>query len=405
MEHDNLPNVQLNPLVDEINLLSDQLTALSADQLTGDARKKLERWRINCHKMIDDAFDQKCRELDQRANEKVEQQRDEISKIQLTIAELIQKQDTTMKDIDSLTTSIHTIGQAINNMKYTCFGVTIRPLAIDENFIFIEELFMPELELSTLPHPYRTINHIDGSSSIIASSDRFFLIHQEPNLCLTDRELTVIKRNQWSHGNIYDMCWSSKLSKFFVITETDVFVVDDKTLSIEPVKIDQKERWFSSTCSDTALFLTTLNNGSSIFEFALFPSVRFEKEWKSSLTCAQSQLITSITYKNEMLAMTILELIEEEKLIELRSSTTLERIWSLRLDIEYSQHLFRCCSLNRDDWLVWDFNTFRLLHITKDGNLQATSTYNECPCCVTLFHGNELVISTSKSINFHKIKS
>jgi hypothetical protein len=405
IEHDNLPNVQLNAFVDEINLLNDRLAAFNVDQMVGDSRRQLERWRINCHKIIDDIFEEKCHEIDQRANEKIEKQRDGISKMRSLVAELLRKQETTMKDIDLLKVNIHTVIEKLNNMEQTCIGVVVRPLVINDNLIRIEELYAPQLDLSILLPPYKTTSHVGGSSVTIASNDQFFLIHQQPNLCLMDRELTVVKMSEWNHGLIRDMCWSWTLARFFVLAQTKIFTVDENAMSVEVIQINQDQKWWSGTCSDTSLFLSTLHGGSSIWKFSLFPSIRFEKQWSSAETCAENQIITNIVYKNEMLALTLMDGRKEEKLIELRSSITLERLWSLRLDLEYDACLFGFCFLNHGDWLVWNSNPSCILHITKDGKLLATSGYNTHPGSVCLFDGNKLIVSTDKSINCHELNS
>jgi hypothetical protein len=309
-----------------------------------------------------------------------------------------------MKDIDSLEAAIHTVEEKINNMEQTCFQVVVRPLVIDDSLIHIEELYMPHLDLSIFPPPYRTINRIDGSCPSFTSSERYFLIHQAPNLCLMDRELTVIKRNRWGYRPVHDMCWSSTLARFFVITNESVFTVDENTIAIEPIQINQEQSWCSCTCSDTTLYLSTLDGGSTIFKFSLFPTIEFEKQWTSPETCAEYQVITNIVYNNETLALMIVDLYKEEKFIEIRSSVALERLWSLILDIEYSGSVFRCCFLNYGDWLVWDQNTSRFLHIAKDGKVQVTTKYDEHPVSVCLFDGNKIAISTDDRIKLHELK-
>jgi hypothetical protein len=220
-----------------------------------------------------------------------------------------------------------------------------------------------------------------------------------------NRELTVIKKSQWNHGLIWDMCWSSILTCFFIITETNLFKVDDRTLSIESIQINQNKKWCSCTCSDLMLFLSTFGVGSSILQFRLFPSIQFEKQWKSPEICTKDQMITNIVYHNQTLALTMLDVRKEEKIMELRSSITLERLWSLKLDIIYKKSIARCCFLNHGDWLVWDYGTLHILHITNDGKLQATSEYNANLVNLILVDGDQLAISTTKSINIHRIKS
>jgi len=391
-------------LVDEINLINDRVIAFNIDNLTGNSHQKLEQWRLNYHQIIDDIFQKIHQKIDQRANEKVEKQRDEISKIRSTVTELIRKRETTVKDADLLKTIVHKVEEKINKMEQTCFELVVHPLVLDDSLIHIEELFVPRLHLSNLSPAYKTITRIGDNSTPIASNDRFFLIHQKPYLCLMDQDLTIVKRSRWDHGLIYDMCWSSTLARFFIITKINIFIADENTMSIEPIQINDDQNWLSCTCSDESFYLSTFNVGSSILKFSLSIPIQLMKYWKSPQTCTIHQIISNIVYKDDTLALAILDLSKKNKFIELRSSTTLERLWSLKLDMKFSTGLFRCCFLNRGEWLVCDHNTSRFLHITKDGKLISGGTYNSNPCHAVLFQGDELVISTTNGINFHKIK-
>ena len=404
IEHDNLPNLQLNTLADEINLLNNRLTAFNVEKLIGDSHRKLEEWRTRCYKTIDDIFQAKCREIDQHANEIVEQHRNGIHQLRLKIAELLKKQEATMKDIDTLKTMVSTQEEKLNVMEQTCFTVFARSLIVDDSLIRIDKLYQPRFDLSLLAPPYKTIDHVDDSSGVIASNAQFFFVHQAPNLSLMSRELIGIKNHRWSHGLIWDICWSSVLTCFFIITETSLFKVDDKTLSIESIQINQSKKWCSCTCSDEKLFLSTFGVGSTILQFHIFPSFEFEKQWKSQDICSKDQMITNLVYHNETLALTFLDIRKEEKIMELRSSTTLERLWSLKLDVVYKKSISRCCFLNHGDWLVWDYGTPRILHIANDGKLKKTSEYNSNLVNLILVDGDKLAISTTKGIHIHKIK-
>ena len=65
-EHSDLLVSQLNPLVDQINHIGDQLKSIDIENKTHDCRKKLEQWRMDCHKKIDDFFEQKNQEINQQ---------------------------------------------------------------------------------------------------------------------------------------------------------------------------------------------------------------------------------------------------------------------------------------------------------------------------------------------------
>ena len=72
--------------------------------------------------------------------------------------------------------------------------------------------------------------------------------------------------------------------------------------------------------------------------------------------------------------------------IELRSCKTLDRLWSLPLDVVYNKDLaFRCCSLDCNEWLVADYSAGRLLHITADGKMKETIPYKAIPYRMLLY--------------------
>src|ERR1700722_7247019 len=63
IEHDDILNSQLNPLADEINVFSNRVIVLSLDEISHGSRQKFDKWRLDCHQMIDHYFEQKCHEL------------------------------------------------------------------------------------------------------------------------------------------------------------------------------------------------------------------------------------------------------------------------------------------------------------------------------------------------------
>ncbi len=392
---------QLNPLTDEINALGDRLQALNIQNLVGDCHQKLEEWRRDCHKKIDRIFGQKCEELDRLINEKVKKEKEKIDEIRLKMTELIREQETTRQEIDSLTSTIRQLQRNMDNMEQTGFQIDVHPLLIDDNLIYITNERM--IDLLTLPPLYKTINRPDNSYGSFATNDRFLLIHQKPNLCLVDRELNIAKQTLWSHDKIIDMCWSSTLNRFIMIGGQRVFLVDENTMMIGNMETIDKRNWLSCTCSETSLFLSTNEYSSCILEYSLSPLIELAKERKSPDTCAHDEIINTIVYNNEKLALMVMNKFKKSLRIDLKHAETFDRIWSLEFDAVGNQNIaFRCCSLTSDEWLVADYETKRLLHITKDGKLKATIPYDAIPYRANLF-ANMLVVARKEGLNFHNV--
>ncbi|UJR21946.1 hypothetical protein I4U23_025015 [Adineta vaga] len=404
VEHDLSLNSQLNPLSDEINALGERLKSINLKNAIGITHQKLEQWRLDCRKTIDSFFDQKCQELDRYVAKRMEKQREQISHMRTKMSQLISEQEATHKDIDSLTVTVRDLEREIAQIEQTSIQVETKSLILDDSLIHIENLDVNRFDLSTLSSVYKTINYPRENWAPLTCNNRYLLIHQEPNLCLIDQDLNVIKQNSWIYGTIYDMCWSSTLNRFIVINGSDVFLVDETHMSIENIQTLQKRKWLSCTTSETSLFLSTKVWGSSIMEFSLLPTIELVKQWQSPDTCARDEVINGIVYNNDTLVLMIKNPSEKTIHIEMRSSATLDRLWSVRLNIAYSLNIrTRCCLLSNDQWLVVDRNTSRILHISKDGKVKASTTYTPPPFCAALFNQDMLAISTARGVNLHRL--
>jgi hypothetical protein len=138
-------------------------------------------------------------------------------------------------------------------------------------------------------------------------------------------------------------------------------------------------------------------------KFKLLPSIELVNEWKSPHTCARDELIYDIVYNDGTLGMVINNRSAKSLRMEVRSAETLDPLWSLRFDTVCNQNMiFHGCLLTCDEWLVVDYETKRLLHITRDGQLKVTTPYDTIPHCANLF-ANMLVVSTAGVLNFHKL--
>jgi hypothetical protein len=291
----------------------------------------------------------------------------------------------------------------MNKIEETRFSVDTRPLLIDDTIVHVKEISSQNFNSSSFSSVYKTIASPPGSRDSLASNDRLLLIHQKPNLCFLNSELTIVKQVLWPHDGIIDMCWASTLNRFIVIVKDNIFLVDENTMSIESVQTVEKRNWFSCTCFDDHLCLSTNGRGSSIVEVSLWPSIAIIKEWKSPITCTMNECIDDIVYNNETLAVVIGSHVEKSIRMKLRSYKTLDRLWSVSLNVVWENETSRCCSLNCDEWFVADHNAGSLLHIAADGKMKESITYKEIPYCITPFGPSMLAIATQNGTNLHKI--
>jgi len=256
-EHNALLISQLNLLTDEINALGDRLNSFNIHEAVINGRQKLEEWRKDCHEKVDHFFEKKRQKLDRLIAKKLDKQQEEILCIQSKVSKLVREQEAIRQDIDSLTSTIRHLKDEMNKIEEACIQVDTHPLMLYDSLVQVREINEDTLDLSTLSPVYRALGNPTGSYTALASSDQFLLIHQNPNLCLVDKEMNIVKQGLWIHKSIFDICWSSTLDRFIVVEENNIFLVDERTMTIETVKTVEKRGWLSCTCSDASLFLST----------------------------------------------------------------------------------------------------------------------------------------------------
>jgi hypothetical protein len=403
-EHYKLLISELQPLVNDINVIDNELKSFDIHKTNVESREKLEQWRIECYQKIDRLFEKKCQELDQCIIKKISKQTDKIDQLRTKISQLTRDQDVTRQDINFLTTIITQMKKEMINIEYTYVQIKTLPLKIDNSLFEITETIRPKIDLSTLSSPCKTINHSDKSCPVLASNNKFLLIHQGTKLCLVNQEMNIVKEVPWSFKNLLDMCWSTTLDQFILINENDLFLVDENITSMVKTPAFSNDRWLSCTCSDTALYLSTNELGSSVNEFTLLPRIEFIKQWPCPFTCQKTEQIDNLIYNNGTLALLINNPSEKSVRIELRFSATLDYLWSLPLDIKCTKKIpFHFCLLNFDEWLVADYEKCHLVHITKFGQIKAMIKYKVAPYHVNLFNHNKLVVLTKNGKNFHQL--
>ncbi|CAF2155192.1 unnamed protein product [Rotaria magnacalcarata] len=403
-EYNKLSISHLNQFNNETNILDDRLKTLNIFKIIGNSRRKLEQWREDCYTKIDLFFEQKCQELDRLANEKVNRQRDELNRIQMKLTEFNNAQQTTRQDIDLLISRMSQIRSSIMDLEETCFKITTHPLILNDTFIDIKKTNEHDVNLSSLSHTYKAIHRPEGGFQSLACDGQHLLIHQHPNLCLFDRDANIVTQTVWSYGEIHEMCWSVTLGQFIVLGANSIFCINENTMSIQEVDTIRELDWISCTCSETVLFVATNECASSIMEYILFPAIEFVRERKHPLVCKKDEFIVGVVYNNANLALMVMNMFKKSIHMELRNAKTLDRIWLFQPDIVCTQKItFRCCSLTCDQWLIVDYETGRLLQITKDGKIKETIKYYPCPYRAILFDQNKLVLSGMNGVHLHTI--
>jgi hypothetical protein len=321
------------------------------------------------------------------------------------INELVEKKDTTMEDLISISSMIQSVRREIIQIEYKSIDININQLKIDDNFIQIgDEFIKQDFNLSALMPPLHVINRSEDSSKPLASNGRVLLMHHEDQLCLLNYDMTVRKQIPWTYGWIRDMCWSSTLSRFFLITINDIFTLVEDSMTLERLESKEKISLYSCTCSDTSLYITTDGLDPSVCEFRLSPTIELINRWQPSDLCRADEIIQDMVFNKGTLAFIIENRTTHTKRMELRLAQTFDQVWSVQFDtVDPLHNVYRLCLFNYDEWMVTDWKLKQLYYITKDGQIKSTCTYDPVPYRCCQFGSNMLAISTKNSVNFHKM--
>ncbi|UJR34217.1 hypothetical protein I4U23_021623 [Adineta vaga] len=396
-----------NSLIDQVKLLNEEMKRFDIEKFIEHDRRRLTKWRDECFKKISRYYERKCDELEEFYQRKFHEEQKQIDSIQRKLIYLNQYQNTIEdEDFHQFPTIISNTKQKIHNIEQNGIPIHIRSLSIDENFITIGELKFQEFNLNDLSLPYQTLNISKTSTYGITNNEQYLLIDQNSNITLIDRNLRMIEQFTWKHGIIRDMCWSFALRSFLLITEMNkAYLLNEINHSIDCIEPMINQLWISCTCSNSLLYLVSLNN--AIVEFSLLPTFISNRRWDQPDTCKKHETIKDISSSDDLLALIVTS--EKTQMIHLilRSLATFDEIFSIRLDIiiHPSYHLpMRCCLLKNDQWLVCDANTSRLFHIGKNGKIKGTFKYDQQPFNLVVFDDSKiLAIRTENTINFHHL--
>ncbi|CAF3485928.1 unnamed protein product [Rotaria socialis] len=311
------------------------------------------------------------------------------------MTEFINAEETTRQEIDVLVSAIRQIDTNMESIEKTCCKIDAR-----DTFVFIKKLTEHKLDLLTLSPSYKTIARRGTTFISLTISDQRILMHQDPKLCLYDRNMNQGKQNKWIDKELWDMCWSHGIEKFIILGVKSIFLLDEHSMSIDHVYTIKGRKWLSCTCSNQLLYASTNKWGPSIMKFTLSPTMQLIKEWTHPVSCTEDEIIYDMLHKNVDLALLVDFNLDKSLRIELRSVETLDRIWSLDFGITRVQNLvFHFFSLTHNEWVAVDYQNRRLIQITKDGKIKQTVQYQTIPRHAIVVDMKKLVVPTDSVIH------
>ncbi|CAF1315138.1 unnamed protein product [Adineta steineri] len=210
--------------------------------------------------------------------------------------------------------------------------------------------------------------------------------------------MKVVRQTEWTHGLIRDLCWSTKLNQVYITADSSVFMMDPQTMVHR--KILQGNYYDNCTCSRDKLYLTVQPGRevlAHLFSNFLLGTCVFR--------CQEDGFIEDICYNAGKLGLVINSRNGTKPHVEILSTTTYARLFSITITDTLGYNLCRISSLGSSGWLVKDPGTYNIHHITENNTLRMTPMYDYGhPYNASRFGAGHLVVFTATTINLHKLK-
>ncbi|CAF1097551.1 unnamed protein product [Didymodactylos carnosus] len=255
------------------------------------------------------------------------------------------------------------------------------------------------------PSPRQMMSVKSETSSSIASSGKTLLYTDgNSSLCLTDKFGMKKVNIEWSTdwGQIEDCCWSPHLSRFILLSQRNLYIVDPVNYQVihnQKWKPYKNYRSCTCCCDEQILFVGYSEDGAPLEEHSI-NDWTISKRWTLLNT---SEFVQCIRFINSGETIAFLIGLNSKNLsrFEIRNRQTMNIIHLLQLEHFYS----RLIHIPNEGSLVVHSNQKRLLLLTKTSeNIQRTEIdYGDGVCNGTLMDQNCLVLRTKTELYFHDI--
>ncbi|CAF1534640.1 unnamed protein product [Didymodactylos carnosus] len=246
---------------------------------------------------------------------------------------------------------------------------------------------------------------VDGDYGAIGASDMKLLYCDEDTLSLTDRAGRTTNTLQSSGLYVWDICWSSFLDRFLILTPRTLHSLNVQTSEVTQIKQtsdNKKEDFLRCTCSHQNLLVSFNHNGSVVEEWNMSGEWRMTRRWKPPVSCQQNEVIDDIRFScdGSHLGITVKVYGQSNQLhVRDRSMNILNNI-----TFPWFEYGYMLVSLPNGQWLTHEWKS-KQLHVTdRDGKLKQTLTYDKSVRRIALLGQTCLVLRTGDNeLCFHDL--
>ncbi|CAF1539793.1 unnamed protein product [Didymodactylos carnosus] len=253
--------------------------------------------------------------------------------------------------------------------------------------------------------PQRQIK-ADGSYGAMGSSGTNLLYCSgNTTVCLTDGTDHDTNTLRWTEDGILDICWSSFLGRFLILTGRALHSLNAETNEVTQIKqVSDKNaaNFCRCTCSNQTLLVSFHGKGSVVEEWDMNEEWKTTKRWQPPVSCQQNEGIVDIRFScdGSHLGLTVYLYSQYNQFhVRDRSMNILNNITFPPSRIGYL-----LLSLPDGQWLTHEWDNKQIHMIDRDGKLEQTLTYDKSIQRTALIGRRCLVIRTyAHELCFHDL--
>lgn len=235
---------------------------------------------------------------------------------------------------------------------------------------------------------------------LLSTNDEYLLVHTNQQLHLFDRNYrlrTKIRLNEIIH----DICWSTQLNKFFLVSSKDLFEFNVNSILLKCVRLTYKSQghWNRLCFSHKYLFISQSEVNSDLYQFDLFPTIQLSKKLKKEIYSNANQFINDLKYFDRKVYLLIEDNSTNECFIQIYLLKTFELEKKLCLGFGWN---YRLTLFNNEYWIISDNYNQRCIYFDVNGQIlkidKLSLKINEI---VGWFH-QQLIIESDHNISIYQ---
>ena len=256
-----------------------------------------------------------------------------------------------------------------------------------------------------LPEKCRVYSCSNENGIAMCGNEKSLLICEKDSLLLFDENFIPQEDFHWTNGSIYCLCWIDFVKKFLLLNDRrEIYLINENHLSIyERIESIPSMNWWSSTCYDKYLYLSTYGRDPIVVQIDLSKSFQLIKQLKCPFLCHSDEFIQQLNSFSDKFILIVSNPKKKLSTCQIRSPVSLNLLSSITLNFSptsYQNSIHSTILLSQQLIFIQE-NSSEILCLFKDETTKIID-YRRFIRNISSFHRNICVIRTDRHLVFYQ---